>query len=143
MTIKKAPAARATPDLRAEGLSALRAAFPGVLPDGDIDLRDGKFGDELVEIGLVSVWGALWARDGLSRRDRSLVTLGLLIAQHADVELRTHVKVALTNGLTEDEIAEVIYHSSGYVGFPAAIAARTAAREVLAPVGAPEKQAKK
>ncbi|SFB01478.1 4-carboxymuconolactone decarboxylase [Collimonas sp. OK607] len=133
MTVEKKATSgvKATPDLRAEGIVALRAALPGVFPDGDIDLRDGKFGEELVEIGLVSVWGALWARDGLSARDRSLVTLAILIALHADTELRTHVKIALTNGLTEDEIAEVIYHSSGYVGFPAAVAARTAAREAL------------
>ncbi|MHA6845234.1 carboxymuconolactone decarboxylase family protein [Ralstonia syzygii] len=133
MTVrKKAPSgASATPDLRTAGVAALRAALPGVFPEGDIDLRDGMFGDELIEIGLVSVWGALWARDGLSRRDRSLVTLGLLIALHAESELRTHVRIGLTNGLTKDEIAEVIYHASGYVGFPAAVAARTAAREAL------------
>jgi 4-carboxymuconolactone decarboxylase len=133
MTVEKeAPSsANATPDLRAAGLASLRAALPGVFPDGDINLRDGRFADELVEIGLVSVWGALWSRDGLSPRDRSLVTLGILIALHAETELRTHLKIALTNGLTKDEIAEVIYHSSGYVGFPAAVAARTAAREAF------------
>ncbi|NTG90886.1 carboxymuconolactone decarboxylase [Agrobacterium rhizogenes] len=120
-----------SPDLRGAGVAALRAALPGVFPEGDIDLRDGGLGEDLVEIGLISVWGALWARDGLSRRDRSLVTLGILIALNAETELRTHVKIALTNGLTKDEIAEVIYHSSGYAGFPAAVAARTAAREAL------------
>lgn len=120
-----------TADLRAAGLAALRRALPGVFPDGDIDLRDGRFGEDLVEIGLTSVWGALWAREGLSPRDRSLVTLGILIALHAETELRTHVNIGLTNGLTKDEIAEVIYHSSGYVGFPAAVAARTAAREAF------------
>ncbi|MGV1768435.1 carboxymuconolactone decarboxylase family protein [Rhizobium rhizogenes] len=118
-------------DLRTAGIAALREALPGVFPEGDIDLRDGRLGEELVEIGLISVWGALWARDGLSRRDRSLVTLSILIALNAETELRTHVKIALTNGLTKDEIAEVIYHSSGYAGFPAAVAARTAAREAL------------
>ncbi|GAJ97103.1 carboxymuconolactone decarboxylase family protein [Rhizobium rhizogenes] len=120
-----------SPDLRSAGVAALRAALPGVFPEGDIDLRDGGLGEDLVEIGLISVWGALWARDGLSRRDRSLVTLGILIALNAETELRTHMKIALTNGLTKDEIAEVIYHSSGYAGFPAAVAARTAAREAL------------
>ncbi|WP_286202837.1 carboxymuconolactone decarboxylase family protein [Rhizobium lusitanum] len=123
--------ANGSPDLRAAGIAALREALPGVFPEGDIDLRDGRLGEDLVEIGLISVWGALWARDGLSRRDRSLVTLGILIALNAETELRTHVKIALTNGLTKDEIAEVIYHSSGYAGFPAAVAARTAAREAL------------
>lgn len=133
MTVKKrAPSdTTAKADLRTAGLAAMRAALPGVLPDGEVNLRDGRFGEELVELGLVSVWGALWARDGLSPRDRSLVTLGILIALHAETELRTHFRIALANGLSEDELAEVIYHSSGYAGFPAAVAARTAAREAL------------
>jgi 4-carboxymuconolactone decarboxylase len=117
--------------LRAAGVRAMRAALPDVLPEGELDLRDGKLGEDLVEIGLTSVWGALWARTGLSPRDRSLVTLGLLIGLGAESELRTHFRVARTNGLTEGELAEVIYHSSGYAGFPAAVAARTAAREAL------------
>ncbi|WP_411150769.1 carboxymuconolactone decarboxylase family protein [Streptomyces sp. A30] len=120
------------PDLRTAGLKALRELLPGVFPEGDdIDLRDGRLGEELVEIGVTSVFGALWARDGLSRRDRSLVTLGILIALGAESELATHVRIALTNGLTEDELAEVIYHATGYTGFPRAVAARTAAREAL------------
>lgn len=122
----------AIPDLRSKGLAALRAALPDVFPEGDIDLRDGKIGEELLDLGLLSVWGALWAREGLSPRDRSLVTLAFLIALHAEDEFRTHVKIGLTNGLTETEIAEVIYHSAGYVGFPAAVAARNAARKALA-----------
>lgn len=119
-------------DLRAAGERAIRAALPGAFPEGDLDLRDGRLGEELVEIGLTSVFGLLWARDGLSPRDRSLVTLGILIALGAENELRTHVRIALTNGLTRDELAEVVYHTAGYAGFPAAVAARTAAREALA-----------
>ncbi|MEW2397165.1 carboxymuconolactone decarboxylase family protein [Streptomyces sp. NPDC046862] len=118
-------------DLRGAGLKAMRDALPGVFPDGDIDLRDGRLGEELVEIGLTSVWGSLWARDGLSPRDRSLVTLGILIALGAESELKTHFRIGLSNGLTRDELAEVIYHASGYAGFPAATAARAAAREAL------------
>ena len=87
------------------------------------DTRDGGFGDELLEIGIENVFGRLWTREGLSRRDRSLVTLGILIALRATDELTFHVQIARTNGLTEDEIAEVIYHSTGYTGFPAANAA--------------------
>ncbi|KQX78638.1 carboxymuconolactone decarboxylase [Streptomyces sp. Root1310] len=109
----------------------MRAALPGVFPEGDVDLRDGRFGEELVDLGLTGVWGALWGREGLAPRDRSLVTLGILIALGAETELKTHVRIALTNGLTRDEIAEVVYHSSGYAGFPRAVAARTAAREAL------------
>ncbi|WP_411151207.1 carboxymuconolactone decarboxylase family protein [Streptomyces sp. A30] len=118
-------------DLRGAGMKAMREALPGVFPEGDIDLRDGRLGEDLVEIGLTSVWGALWAREGLGSRDRSLVTLGILIALGAEAELKTHVRIALTNGLTKDEIAEVIYHAAGYAGFPRATAARTAAREAL------------
>ena len=120
-----------TTDLRAAGWKAMRAALPGVFPEGDVDLRDGRLGEELVDIGLTSVWAALWGREGLAARDRSLVTLGILIALGAETELKTHVRIGLTNGLTQDEIAEVIYHSSGYAGFPRAVAARTAAREAL------------
>ena len=50
--------------------------------------------------------------------DRSLVTLGILIALRATDELKAHFRIALTNGLTEAELAEVIYHASGYAGFP-------------------------
>jgi 4-carboxymuconolactone decarboxylase len=125
------PESASVTDLRAAGARAMRAAMPGVFPDGDLNLRDGRLGEELVEIGLISVFGALWAREGLKPRDRSLVTLGILIALRAETELQAHVQIAVTNGLTKDEIAEVIYHSAGYAGFPAAVAARTAAREAL------------
>ncbi|SEE73858.1 4-carboxymuconolactone decarboxylase [Streptomyces sp. 3213] len=119
-------------DLRVAGLKALRAALPGVVPaEGELDMRDGTFGEDLAEIGLSTVWGALWGREGLAPRDRSLVTLGILIALGAETELKTHVRVALTNGVTRDELAEAIYHSAGYTGFPKAMAARTAAREAL------------
>ncbi|MFJ5302823.1 carboxymuconolactone decarboxylase family protein [Streptomyces sp. NPDC088350] len=121
-----------TTDLRVAGLKALRAALPGVVPaEGDLDMRDGKLGEDLVEIGLSTVWGALWGREGLAPRDRSLVTLGILIALGAETELKTHVRVALTNGVTREELAEILYHSAGYTGFPRAVAARTAAREAL------------
>jgi len=115
------------PDLYALGKETMESivgrAFGGV---GNV--RDGLFADEVAEIGLVGVWAALWAREGLSGRDRSLVTLGILIALGAEDELSSHVRIGLGNGLTEDEIAEVIYHSSGYAGFPRAMAARKAAR---------------
>ncbi len=118
-------------DMRATGYQVFRELLPGVLPDGADSIGDGGFGDELLEIGVESVFGRLWGRDGLSRRDRSLVTLGILIALRATDELQFHVQIARNNGLTDDEIAEVIYHSSGYAGFPAANSACKVAREVL------------
>jgi 4-carboxymuconolactone decarboxylase len=118
-------------DVREQGIRVVRELLPGALPDGDVDLRDGTFGDELLEIGIDNIFGRLWTRGALSRRDRSLVTLGILIALRATDELRFHVQIARNNGLTEDEIAEVIYHASGYAGFPAANTACKIAREVL------------
>jgi 4-carboxymuconolactone decarboxylase len=118
-------------DVRETGLQVFRELMPGVLPDGDVDVRNGKFGDELLEIGIDNVFGRLWGREGLSRRDRSLVTLGILIALRATDELKFHVQIARNNGLTEDEIAEVIYHASGYAGFPAANTACKVACEVF------------
>jgi 4-carboxymuconolactone decarboxylase len=115
-------------DVREQGLQVFRELLPGA---GELKLRDGKFADELLEIGMDSIFGRLWARDGLSRRDRSLVTLGILISLRATDELRAHLQIARNNGLTDDEIAEVIYHASGYAGFPAANTARTIARDVF------------
>ena len=118
-------------DVRETGLNVFRELLPGVLPDGDFDLRGGGFGDEMLEIVLDNVFGRLWGREGLSRRDRSLVTLGILIALRATDELKIHFQIARNNGLTDDEIAEVVYHSSGYAGFPAANTACRIAGEVL------------
>ena len=117
-------------DVREQGVQIFRELLSGAVPD-DVNLRDGKFGDELFEIGIDNVFGRLWGREGLGRRERSLVTLGILIALRATDELKFHVQIARNNGLTENEIAEVIYHASGYAGFPAANTACRIAREVL------------
>ncbi len=117
-------------DARETGLNVFRELMPGLLPDGDVDLGGG-IGEGLFELSLENVFGRLWGREGLSRRDRSLVTLGMLIALRANDELAIHFKIARTNGLTDDEIAEVVYHSSGYAGFPAAATASRIAQEAL------------
>ncbi|MBX7431247.1 carboxymuconolactone decarboxylase family protein [Mycobacterium sp. Y57] len=118
-------------DMRAKGLEVFGELMPGVLADGQTTLGEDGFGAELLDIGLENVFGRLWGRDGLSRRDRSLVTLGILITLRATDELKYHVQIARTNGLSEDEIAEVIYHASGYAGFPAANSAMQTARAAL------------
>ena len=115
---------------RDEGLKVFREMLPGVLPDGDVDFGDG-FAPEMMDIGVESVFGRLWSREGLGRRERSLVTLGILIALRAEHEMQAHFKIARQNGLTDDELAEVVYHSIGYAGFPAANTARTIAAKVL------------
>lgn len=121
-------------NLRDQGLDVFREMLPGVLPEDQpndqVSFGDG-FASELMEIGVEGIFGRLWTREGLSRRDRSLVTLGLLIALGAEHEMESHFRIAKQNGLTEDELAEVVYHASGYAGFPAANTAKAAAIKAL------------
>jgi 4-carboxymuconolactone decarboxylase len=116
---------------RTEGLKVFKELMPGILPNDVTSLRDGGFAQDLAELSIDHVFGSLWTRPGLDRRDRSLVTLGALIAMRATDELRFHLPIAMRNGLTTEEIEEVIYHLTGYAGFPAANAARSIGREVL------------
>ncbi len=76
-------------------------------------------------------WGGVWTRDGLDRRTRSCVTLAVLTALRAHDELPMHVRAARRNGLTDDEIAEVLLHTAVYAGVPAANSAFRIAREAL------------
>ena len=76
-------------------------------------------------------WGAVWTREGLDRRTRSAITLALLAALGREREIGIHVRAALRNGLTEDEIAEVLLHTAVYAGVPAANAAFAVAQRVL------------
>jgi 4-carboxymuconolactone decarboxylase len=76
-------------------------------------------------------WGDVWARDGLDRRTRSCVTLAVLAALRAHDELAMHVRAARRNGVTADEIGEVLLHTAVYAGVPAANAAFAVAQRVL------------
>ena len=89
------------------------------------------FASEIMPLAMENVFGRLWIRPGLDKRARSLLTLGILIALQAHAELKVHILIALANGLTVQEIEEVIYHSTGYAGFPAANGARAVAVEAL------------
>ena len=76
-------------------------------------------------------WGEVWSRPGLDRRSRSLMTLAMMIALGRWDEFRLHVRAALNNGLSVDEIKEVIMHSAVYAGLPAANSAFAEAVEVF------------
>ncbi|WP_432906660.1 4-carboxymuconolactone decarboxylase [Micromonospora matsumotoense] len=76
-------------------------------------------------------WGEVWTRPGLDRRTRSCITLAVLATLHHDEELAMHVRAALGNGLSEQEVAEVLLQVGVYAGVPAANRAFTVAREVL------------
>jgi 4-carboxymuconolactone decarboxylase len=77
------------------------------------------------------VYGDLWERPGLSKRDRSLVTLAALIATYRPEQLESHLTRAVGNGVTRDEITEVITHLAFYAGWPSAMSAAQLAYTVL------------
>jgi 4-carboxymuconolactone decarboxylase len=77
-------------------------------------------------------WGEVWTRPGIDRRMRSAVTLAILMTLRAEEELGMHVRAALRNGLTPEEIGEVLLHSAIYAGVPAANTAFAVAQRVLA-----------
>ncbi len=81
-------------------------------------------------------WGEVWARPGLDRRARSILNLGMLAALGKDHEMRVHLKGALRNGVTRDEIAEIYLQVALYCGAPAALECFRIAREVFAEVDA-------
>ncbi len=76
-------------------------------------------------------WGSTWQRDGLPRSTRSLVTIAMLTALKAPTELKGHVRGALNNGCSAEEIQEVLLHALVYCGAPAAQEAMRAAKEVI------------
>jgi 4-carboxymuconolactone decarboxylase len=79
-----------------------------------------------------TAWGDVWSRPGLDRRTRSCVTLALLACLRAEEELAMHVRAALHNGVTPEEISEVLLHTAVYAGVPAANSAFAVAQRILA-----------
>jgi 4-carboxymuconolactone decarboxylase len=76
-------------------------------------------------------WGTVWARDGIDRRSRSMITLAVLTALGREHEIAMHVRAALTNGLSREEIGEVLLHTAVYAGVPAANRAFAIAQQVF------------
>ncbi len=81
-------------------------------------------------------WGHAWTRPGLDRKTRSIINLAMLTALSKPAELKLHVKGALTNGVTVDEIKEILIHATVYSGIPAGLEAFKSAHEVLKAEGA-------
>jgi 4-carboxymuconolactone decarboxylase len=78
-----------------------------------------------------TAWGNIWARDGIDRRSRSMITLAVLTALGREHEIALHVRAALTNGVTKEEIGEVLLHTSVYAGVPSANRAFAIAQQVF------------
>lgn len=99
-------------------------------PDARDAMRD--FMPKLVELTDDVVFGDIWERPGLSKRDRSLMVVSALIALGKERQMVGHLNRALDNGLTVDEIKEVITHLAFYSGWPTAMTAAAIFKEVLA-----------
>jgi 4-carboxymuconolactone decarboxylase len=124
-------------DEEREAAAALFATFSSkAMQEMTAEAAQTSFCKEIGGLALENVFSRLWLRPGLDKRSRSLVTLGMLIALRATDELKVHTLIALANGLTVPEIEEVIYHATGYAGFPSANAARAAAADALKLQGA-------
>jgi len=89
------------------------------------------FTQSLQDFVTENAWGTVWARDGITKKTRSLITLSMLVALKMDAELQGHVRGALRNGCSIDEIQEVFLHASVYCGFPAAVNAFRSAKPVI------------
>jgi 4-carboxymuconolactone decarboxylase len=116
-------------------LAAGEAVRRAVLGDAHVDRAQANadaFTSDFQEMITRYAWGGVWGREGLDRRTRSCITLALLTALHCTEELPMHVRAALTNGLTRDEIKEVLLHTAVYAGVPAANTAFAIAGRTLA-----------
>jgi 4-carboxymuconolactone decarboxylase len=125
----------ATPDPRYAAGEATRRE---VLGDAYVDRSIAgatQFSAPLIDYLTRAGWADVWSRDGLDRRTRSAVTLGVLTALHAHDELAAHVRGAINNGLSADEIAEVLLHVAVYAGIPASASAVRIAQRALQELG--------
>lgn len=93
------------------------------------------FASAIGRLALDYAFADVWGRDGLERKQRSLVVIGILIASRQTLELKNHVRIGVANGLTARELEEVLIQAVPYVGFPAVASATTAVIETLREMG--------
>jgi 4-carboxymuconolactone decarboxylase len=105
-----------------------------VLGDAHVDRAESSkdvFDEEFQNLITRYAWGEIWARPGLTRHTRSLLTISLMVALNRGEELRLHLRAAANNGVTPEEIREVLLQCAIYCGVPAANAAFRAAKEIF------------
>jgi 4-carboxymuconolactone decarboxylase len=112
-------------------ISAQTAAPGAAKPPSRAQQLMGDIAPKLADLTDTVLFGDVWERPGLSKRDRSLATVSALIALNRPDQLRSHIALAQINGVTEVEIVEVITHMAFYAGWPNAVTAVGIAREVF------------
>jgi len=118
-----------------DGLEVRRDVLGTEYVDGSI-AKANDFTMAFQHITTEMCWGYAWTRPGLSRKTRSMLNLAMLTALNRSAEIKLHVKGALTNGVTVEEIKEVLLHATVYCGIPAGLDAFKAANQVLEEQGA-------
>jgi 4-carboxymuconolactone decarboxylase len=113
-----------------KGLSVRRAVLGDAHVDRSLQNRNG-FNEEFQDLITRYAWGEIWTRPGLPRKTRSLLTIAMIVALNRPDEFRLHVRAAFNNGVTREEIKEVLLHAAIYCGVPAANSAFHAAQEVF------------
>lgn len=122
-------------ELFKEGLEVRRAVLGAEYVDEGLAKAD-DFMMAFQNITTEWCWGYAWTRPGLDRKSRSMLNLAMLTALSKPAELKLHVRGALANGVTVDEIKEILLHATVYCGIPAGLDAFKAAHEVLKSAGA-------
>jgi 4-carboxymuconolactone decarboxylase len=113
-----------------KGLSVRRAVLGDAHVDPSLKNRN-EFNQEFQDLITRYAWGEIWTRPGLPRKTRSLLTIAMLVALNRPDEFRLHLRAALTNGVTKEEIKEALLQAAIYCGVPAANSAFHAAQEVF------------
>jgi 4-carboxymuconolactone decarboxylase len=114
-----------------QGMKVRRAVLGDAHVDASLKNRN-EFNEAFQDLITRYAWGEIWTRPGLPKQTRSMITLAMMVAlNHAD-ELQMHIRAALNNGVTRDEIREVLLQTAIYCGVPAANAAFHLAQEVFA-----------
>jgi len=125
-----------THDLTTRGLEVFGELMgEGAVAKMQEGIASGHFGSPIGELATHYAFASVWGRDGLERKQRSLVVIGVLIAQRQLLELKNHVRIGIRNGLSVREIEEALIQTTPYVGFPAVASATTAIIEVLRELG--------
>lgn len=118
-----------------DGLAVRRSVLGAEYVDRSFAAAD-DFSRPMQELSTEYCWGTVWARPGLSRRDRSLLNIGMISALNRPHEFKLHIKAALTNGLSREEIREALLQVAVYCGMPAGLDSTRIAREAFAEVDA-------
>ena len=121
-------------DMFEKGLSIRREVLGAEYVDKALAEAD-DFSRPMQELVTEYCWGATWSRPGLSRKMRSLLNLAMLTALNRPHEVKVHLKGALNNGCTKEEIMEVLLQTAIYCGVPAAVDSFRLARQVFAEIG--------